>query len=74
MKQRPSRGFAMANGVQAGPDDPLLCDYSVSGSEWLVVHRWGDFGEFIEISGHFFDQPTFDPLTARPSKLPTQQG
>lgn len=47
-----SRNFtiAMANDIRTGPYDPPLGDPSAGGSEWLIVRRWGDLGEFIEIS------------------------
>lgn len=47
-----SRNFtiAMANDIHTGAYDPPLRDPAAGGAEWLIVRRFGDLGEFLEIS------------------------
>jgi hypothetical protein len=55
--------IAMANDIHTGAYDPPLRDPSQGGSEWLIVRRWGDFGEFLEISDTTV--PPHDPAKNR---------
>lgn len=42
--------MAMSNNIHTGHYDPPELDPARSGYEWLIVRRWGDRGEYLEIS------------------------
>lgn len=42
--------MAMSNNIHTGDYDPPELDPARSGYEWLIVRRWGERGQYLEIS------------------------
>ncbi len=58
----PAKTFkiAMSNRIHIGPYDPPLLNANQGGCEWLILRRWGDKGQFLEISDTTLEVPNGD--------------